>query len=148
MWGTFLSNYKYFSCQSSCLLLLLEVCKNHYKKDNITVGGSEQRRDALFWIHLGETWLNIFMLLLVALHFLTFIFSTGIKLFIQHPVVLFSTLILLEKFDDFLQLPPLCILKDRQLCLLRYLKFLCKLMVDLFKLFMQPYINGYQLLSV
>ena len=88
------------------------------------------------------------MLLLVALHFLTFIFSTGIKLFIQHPVVLFGTLILLEKFDDFLQLPPLCILKDRQLCLLRYLKFLCKLMVDLFKLFMQPYINGYQLLSV
>ena len=39
---------KYFSCQSSCLLLSLEVCKNHYKKENISVGGSEQRRDALF----------------------------------------------------------------------------------------------------
>ena len=31
VWGAFLSNYKYFSCESSCLLLLLEVCKNHYK---------------------------------------------------------------------------------------------------------------------
>ena len=41
-------NYKYLSCQSSCHLLLLEVCKNHYKKENIRVGGSEQRRDALF----------------------------------------------------------------------------------------------------
>ena len=58
MWGTFLSNYKYFSCQSSCLLLLLEVCKNHYRKENISVGGSEQRRDALFWINLRETWLE------------------------------------------------------------------------------------------
>ena len=39
---------KYFSCQSSCLLLLLEVYKNHYKKESISVGGSEQRRDTLF----------------------------------------------------------------------------------------------------
>ena len=45
--GTFLK-YKYFSCQSSYLLLLLEVWKNHYTKENISVGGSEQRRDALF----------------------------------------------------------------------------------------------------
>ena len=78
--------------------------------------------DALFWIHLIETWLNIFMLLLVALNFLTFLFSTGIKLFIQHPVVLFDILILSEQFDDFVQLPLWCILKDRQLCLHRYLK--------------------------
>ena len=56
--GTFLSNYKYFSCKSSCLLLLLEVFKNHYRKENISVGGSEQRRDALFWINLRETWLE------------------------------------------------------------------------------------------
>ena len=55
MWGTFLSNYKYFSCQSNCLLLLLEVCKNHYRKENISVGGSKQRRDALLLIHLRET---------------------------------------------------------------------------------------------
>ena len=123
MWGTFLSNYKYFSCQSSRLLLLLEVCKKHFKKENISVGGSEQRRDALIWIHLRETWLNIFMLLLVALNFLTFIFSTGKKLFILHPVVLFGILTLLEQFDDFLQLPPWCILKGRQLCLHRYLKY-------------------------
>ena len=59
MWGTFLSNDKYFSCQSNCLLLLLEVCKNYYKKEN-SVGGSEQRRDA---IHLRETWLELFRLL-------------------------------------------------------------------------------------
>ena len=58
MWGTFLSNCEYFSCQSSCLLLLLEVCKNHYRKENISVGGSEQQRDALFWINLRETWLE------------------------------------------------------------------------------------------
>ena len=48
MWGTFLSNYKYFSCQSSYLLLLLQVCKNHHRKENISAGGSEKRRDALF----------------------------------------------------------------------------------------------------
>ena len=63
MWGTFLSNYKYFSCQSSCLLLLLEVCKNHYRKENISVGVSEQQRDALFWINLREFWLEFFRLL-------------------------------------------------------------------------------------
>ena len=54
---------KYFSCQSICLLLLLEVCKNHDRKENISVGGSEQQRDALFWIHLRETWLELFRLL-------------------------------------------------------------------------------------
>ena len=80
MWGTFLSNYKYFSCQSSCLLLLLEVCKNHCKKENISVGGSKQRRDALFWIHVRETSLNLFGLLLLSLSFSTFIFSIDIKL--------------------------------------------------------------------
>ena len=30
---------------SSCLLLSLEVSKNHYRKENISVGSSEQRRD-------------------------------------------------------------------------------------------------------
>ena len=71
MLGTFPSNYKYFSCQSSCLLLLLGVCKNHYKKENIIVGGSEQRADALknsfkrdlakyFWVTFGSSeFLNI-----------------------------------------------------------------------------------------
>ena len=123
MWGTFLSNYKYFNCQSSCLLLLLEVCKNHYKKENISVGSIEQRGEAFFWIHLKETWLNILVLLLVALNFSTCIFSVGIKLVIRHPVVLFGILILLEQFDDFVQLPPWCIPKDRQLCLHKYLKY-------------------------
>ena len=123
MWGTFLSNYKYFSCQSSCLLLLLEVCKNHYKKENISVGSGEQRREAFFWIHLKETCLNIFILLLVALNFSTFIFSVGIKLFIQYPVVLFGILILLEQFDYFVQLPPWRIPKNRQFCLHKYLKY-------------------------
>ena len=121
MWGAFVSNYKYFSCQSNCLLLLSEVCKNHYKEENISVGGSKQHRDALFWIHLKQTWLNLFGLILTALSFSTFIFSTGMKVFIRHPVLLFGILILLEQVDDFLQLPPLCILKDRQLCLHKYL---------------------------
>ena len=120
MWGTFLSNYKYFSCQSSCLLLLLEVCKNHYKKENISVGGSDQRRDTLFWIHLRQTWLNLFGLILAALSFSAFIFWIGIKLFIRHPAVLYSILILLEQD---VQLPSWCILKDRQLCLHKYLKY-------------------------
>ena len=97
---------KYFSYQSDCLLLFLEVSKNHYKKEKISVGGSEQRRDAQFWIHLRETWLIIFRLFLVALSFSTFIFSIGIKLFIQHPIVLFGILILSEQFDGFVQLPP------------------------------------------
>ena len=30
-WEAFLLNYKYFSCQTNSLLLLLKVCKNHYK---------------------------------------------------------------------------------------------------------------------
>ena len=29
-------------------MLLLEVYKNHYNEENISVGGSHQRRDALF----------------------------------------------------------------------------------------------------
>ena len=63
MWGTFLSNYKYFSCQSNCLLLLLEVCQNNYRKENISVAGSQQQRDAFFWINLIDTWLELFRLL-------------------------------------------------------------------------------------
>ena len=55
--------------------------------------------------------------------FLTFIFPTGIKLFIPHPLVLFGILILSEQFDGFVQLPPWCILKNRQLCLHKYMKY-------------------------
>ena len=47
----------------SCLLLLLEICKNHYRKENISVGGSKQQRDALFKIHLRETWQELLRLL-------------------------------------------------------------------------------------
>ena len=36
-------------------LLLLELCKNYYRKESISVGGSEQRSDVLFWTHLRET---------------------------------------------------------------------------------------------
>ena len=68
MWGTFLSNYKYFNCQSSCYLLLLEVCKNHYRKENISVGGSEQRRDKRFLIHLRKSYLDYFRSLWVSQH--------------------------------------------------------------------------------
>ena len=58
----------------------------------------------------------------MSLSFSTFIFSTGIKLFIRHPVVLFGILILSEQFDGFVQLLPWCILKDRQLRLHKYVK--------------------------
>ena len=63
MWGNFLSNYKHFSCQSSCLLLLLEYCKNHYRKENISVDGSKQDRDILFWIHLRDLAKRIYITL-------------------------------------------------------------------------------------
>ena len=63
VWRTFLSIYKHFSCQSSCYLSLLEVCENHYRKENISLGGRKQGRDTLLWIHLKETWLNVFILL-------------------------------------------------------------------------------------
>ena len=43
--------------------------------------------------------------------FSTFIFSSGIKLFIRHPVVLFGILILSEQCDGFVQLSPWCIFK-------------------------------------
>ena len=123
MWRTFLSNYKYFSCQSSCLLLSLEVCKNHYRKENISVDSSKQGRATLFCIHLNGSWLNVFIWPSVYMSFSTFIFSSGIKLFIRHPVVLFGILILSEQFDGFVQLHPWCILKDRQLCLHKYVKY-------------------------
>ena len=111
------------SAFNQALFCYLKVCKNYYKKENISAGGREQRRDALFWIHLKGVWLNIFGLLLVALSFLTFIFSIGIKLFIRYPVVLFGMLILLEQFDDFMQLPPWCILQDSWPSLHKCLKY-------------------------
>ena len=111
------------SAVNQAVIWLVEVCKNHYKKEKISVGGSEQCWEAFFKIHLKETWLNIFVLLLVALNFSTFAFSVGIKLFIQHPVELFGILILLEQFNDFVQFPLWCIPKDRQLCLQKYLKY-------------------------
>ena len=55
--------------------------------------------------------------------FSKFIFSTGIKLFIWHPLVLFGILILSGQCDGFVQLHPSCILKDRQLCLHKYVKY-------------------------
>ena len=54
--------------------------------------------------------------------FSIFVFSTGIKVFIRNPVVLFGVLILSEQFYGFVQLHP-CILKDRQLCLHRYVEY-------------------------
>ena len=42
----------------SCLLVLLEVFKNHYRKEKISVEGIKQLRDPLFKIHLRETWLT------------------------------------------------------------------------------------------
>ena len=123
MWGTFLSNYKYFSCQSICLLLVLEVCKNRYRKENTSVGGSKQWKDEFFRIHLRETWLVLFRLLWMSLSFSIFIFSAGIKLFIRHPAVPSGMLILSEPFNGFVQLPSWCILKDRQLCLHKYVKY-------------------------
>ena len=55
--------YEHFSRQSSCLLLSLEICKNHYRTENIRVGGSKQDWDPRFWIHLRETLLSVFILL-------------------------------------------------------------------------------------
>ena len=54
--------------QAVIVLLILfcyykKFAKFHYRKEKISVAGSEQRRDALFWIHLKETWLNVFTLL-------------------------------------------------------------------------------------
>ena len=42
--------------------LSLEHCKNYYRKENISVDGTKQGRDTLFWIHLRETSLNVFIL--------------------------------------------------------------------------------------
>ena len=91
-------------------------------EENIGVGGSEQSRDASFRIHLRDL-AKVVWALFVAMGFSIFKFPIGIKLFIWHPVVLFSIFILLDEFDDFMQLPPWCILKDRHLCLHKYLKY-------------------------
>ena len=50
MQETFLSNYDYFSCQSSSFLLFLEVFKNHYQKENISVYGCDQVEDVLMFM--------------------------------------------------------------------------------------------------
>ena len=55
--------------------------------------------------------------------FSTFKFSTGIKLFIRHPVVLSGILISSEQFDGLVQVHPCFILKDRQLCPYKYVKY-------------------------
>ena len=36
------------SAVNQAVLLLLKVCKNHYRQENISVGSSKQRKDALF----------------------------------------------------------------------------------------------------
>ena len=36
------------SAVSQAVLLLLEVCKKHYRKENISVGGRERCKDKLF----------------------------------------------------------------------------------------------------
>ena len=101
-------------------LLLLKVCKNHYKKENIIVGNSDWRRDAgFFWIHLRQTWLNLFGLILAALSFSTFIFLIGIKLFIWHPVALFDFLILLELVNDFVE--PSAMYSEGQVAMSSYI---------------------------
>ena len=86
----------------------------------------QQARQRYFFefIYLRETWLNVFILVQVSMSFSTFIFSTSMKLFIRHPVVLFCILILSEQFDGFVQLTPWCSLKDRQLCLHKYVQYL------------------------
>ena len=81
-------------------MLSLQVFKNHYKKI-ISVGSSKQRREAFFWIHFKKTWLDIILILLVALHFQIFIFLLVIKLFIWRPVLLFGILISLEQLNNF-----------------------------------------------
>ena len=48
MGDPFLSNYKNFSCQSRSAFLLLEVCKNHYKREKISGGGNDERGDGKF----------------------------------------------------------------------------------------------------
>ena len=57
------------------------------------------------------------------LSFSTFIFSTGIKLFIRHPVVLFGILILSEQFDGFVQLLSCFILKEDSYVFIKYEKY-------------------------
>ena len=59
MWESFPSNYEYFSCKRSSLLLLLEICQN-YQKENISAGGSEEHGNTLFEFmqdRLGQTYL-------------------------------------------------------------------------------------------
>ena len=53
MWRTFKWNYKCFNCQSSCLLLLLEV----FQKSLVLAVASNEEMD-FFWINSRETWLE------------------------------------------------------------------------------------------
>ena len=76
------------------------------EKRTLVLAVASKAEAHLFLINLRETWQNVLMLLYVSMSFSTFIFSTGIKLFIWHPVLLFGMLILSEQLDGFVQLPP------------------------------------------
>ena len=113
MWGTFLLNYKNFSCQSCCFLLLLKGWKNHYRKEN-------RHYCMLAVVNNAEMHFFEFTYLLYYIYFTLSItefpktyISICIKLFIRHPVLLFGILILSEQFDGLVQLPPWCTVKER-----------------------------------
>ena len=120
MWETVLSNYKYFSCQSCSRLLLLEVLKNHHKKGNISVGSSEQSRDEL--LNSCKTCLAKRICVdFCKSEILNINICNWYKVLYSACNIIFGISILLDR--DFVQLQEWSIVKDRQLCLHKYLEY-------------------------
>ena len=121
MWGTFLSNYKHFRCQSSCFLLLLEVYKNRYRKENISIGGSKQDRYTFLNSFNRDVAKRIYITLGVY-EFLNIHVFNWCKALYSASSSTFRHLDFIRAVRWFHAAYAWCILKDRQLYLLKYVK--------------------------
>lgn len=81
VWETFVSNYRYFSCQSNCFNY--KIVKVIIKMKELKLEINQEKESANFCIHLIKTWINLFDFILVDLDFAMFVFSSGIKFFFR-----------------------------------------------------------------
>ena len=120
MWGTSLLNYKHFSCQSSCLLLLLEVRKDHYRKESLVLTLASKaeilnsfKRDLAKHIYIT---LGVY-------EFLNIHIFNWYKALYSASSSTFWHLDFIRAVWWLRAASPWCILKDRQLCLHKYAKY-------------------------
>ena len=120
MWETALSNYKYFSCQSCSRLLLLEVLKNHHKKETLVLVVASKAE--MNFLNSCKTCLAKRICIdFCKSEILNINICSWYKVFYSACNIIFGISILLD--HDFVQLQEWSIVKDRQLCLHKYLEY-------------------------